>query len=394
MKYLKSLFINILVLSFACTPVLAGQTHYGGVLPAHSVDFRQGTAATRGFPGTPTTTLDRNDGQEYNYDGASLELLVDNEVRIHSTNGAGFEPAVANLLPFKDFDTNWSVSSSTFYQFGGSTYFEVACGGTGASTNTLDSDSIRSAASVRAVKIVIDNAGAVASDVAFKTNNTNQALYFTNGTDYTLSFYVKTNTPITGLTLIGTGGLSITFNTTTGYTKVETTWTSGATATNGQLLWYLGNKGLFDFYIDAISFEEASFASSRWIGEDAAVGADEVADGVFEATSKGANSVTGTDSDMSGANNWVQDIGALTFDINGTVAGKMFCDFTTGNQNVFLPTTVTIGKTYYVTLKTRLNAGTAVPIQVGGFATIFDWQSFEFTPTGTEATYTGYFKAD
>ncbi len=286
MKYLKSLFINILVLSFVCTPVLAGQTHYGGVLPSHSVDFRQGTASVRGLPGTVTTTIDRN-ANEYYYDGSNLVAVADNVARINSDWGYGAEPAVANLMPFKDFDTNWSVAGGVDYVRSATNLFQVLYSGTGASTNTLDADSVRSAASARAVKVVVTNAGAGAGDIRLHTRSEagRSPSYITNGTTYTLSFYVKTSVAKTGLTLISTqGGLSTTFNTTTEYTKIEATFTSNATATNVDYQWRIGNKGLFDFYIDAIMFEESSFASSRWIGGDAAAGADVVVNGDFAAT--------------------------------------------------------------------------------------------------------------
>ena len=309
MKYLKSLFINILVLSFICTPVLAGQTHYGGVLPAHSIDFRQGTAATRGFPGTPTTTLDRNDGQEYNYDGDSLELLVDDEVRIHSTNGAGFEPAVANLLPFKDFDTNWSVNAGVNYQRGGTTYWRLIYGGTGASTNTLDEDSVRSAASARSIKTAITDAGGAVGDIRFISDNSNMPLFLTAGTAYIVSFYAKASGAKTiPITLVNSGVGDQNISVTTTWQKFEVLVSAISTTTTAYIAVKLGDNGLYDFYIDAISFEESSFASSRWIGGDAAVGAD-----------------LGTDSDCSGGTlttgaGWAHDAGNNEYDATASSA--------------------------------------------------------------------------
>ena len=100
--------------------------------------------------------------------------------------------------------------------------------------------------------------------------------------------------------------------------------------------------------------------------------------------------ITGTDSDMSGANNWVQGVGALTFDINTTIAGKMFCDFSSGSQNVRLNNVFTSGKTYRISLKARLNSGTATTIQCGSvFNSTIDSKMFTFVPTGTETTFTG-----
>ncbi len=285
-----------------------------GSRAAYGVDYskygRVDPSRGGGVLGNGSSTLTRN-SDEYNYDGSSLDVLIDDQVRLNSIWGAGFEPAVANLLPFKDFDSGWEVNASVNYRVGGVAYFAVNYTGTGASTNTLDEDSVRSAASARSAKIVVTNAGDSSDDVRLdgRAIAGRGVTHITNGTDYTVSFYTKTSEAKTGLTLISSsGGLSTTFNTTTEYTKIEATFTSNATATNTILSWRIGNKGTFDFYIDAISFEESSFASSRWIGGDAAVGAD-----------------LGTDSDCSGGTlttgaGWAHDGGNNEYDATASSA--------------------------------------------------------------------------
>ena len=109
----------------------------------------------------------------------------------------------------------------------------------------------------------------------------------------------------------------------------------------------------------------------------------------------GSELVIGTNSDMSGANNWVSGIGSLDFNINTTVAEKMWCNFTSGNQQTKLLNVFTIGKTYLVSLTARLNSGTSTTVQIGGFTSTQSSTSvFNITPTSTETTYTGYIIAD
>jgi len=105
----------------------------------------------------------------------------------------------------------------------------------------------------------------------------------------------------------------------------------------------------------------------------------------------GAELVTGTNSNMSGANSWINNIGTLTFDINTTVSDRMYCDFTTGNQQVILPNTLTAGKSYLIKLTARLNSGTATIVQLGGFSSNQAGADvFNITPTSTTTTYKGY----
>jgi hypothetical protein len=106
--------------------------------------------------------------------------------------------------------------------------------------------------------------------------------------------------------------------------------------------------------------------------------------------------LAGADSDMSGANSWVQ--GTMgTLDINTTVAGKMYIlGDNGGNDYVYIPSKLVVGNMYYVTVKARLNAGSSTKLGVGtrlsGATEDNYW--FGITPTGTEDTYEGTFVAD
>ena len=110
----------------------------------------------------------------------------------------------------------------------------------------------------------------------------------------------------------------------------------------------------------------------------------------------GREIVTGTNSNMSGSNSWVSDIGSLTFDINDTVSDKMWCDFTSNNQRVKLPNKLIVGKYYLISLTARLNSGTPTTVQIGGgfTSTYPSPEVFTITPTSTTITYTGYVISD
>ena len=109
---------------------------------------------------------------------------------------------------------------------------------------------------------------------------------------------------------------------------------------------------------------------------------------IFE-SALGSELVTGTDSDMSGANNWVgPNLG--TFDINTTVADKMYMLGDGGNDQSNLITTTVVGEIYRSVLKARLNAGASTTIRVGSAGGTAP-EYFNMIPTGTEVTYTGYF---
>lgn len=102
----------------------------------------------------------------------------------------------------------------------------------------------------------------------------------------------------------------------------------------------------------------------------------------------GPELVTGTDSDMSGANNWT---GATLAGGNVTIGGgkmKMLGDG--GAYDIAgLPEDIVIaGKRYRMSVKARRSAGASVTIRVGNDLEDSD-SYFEITPTGTEATYKG-----
>jgi len=153
---------------------------------------------------------------------------------------------------------------------------------------------------------------------------------------------------------------------------------------------YLGNtKGALltePQSTNLIQYSEA-FGQSYWTKSGASIEGDP--------STAGSELITGTDSDMSGANNWIQGIGTPTFNINSTVSNKMFINFTTGNQQVKLPNKLTIGKTYLISLTVRLNTGTATPVQIGGFTSnSSSSESFNLTPTSSTTTYIGNIYAE
>lgn len=106
---------------------------------------------------------------------------------------------------------------------------------------------------------------------------------------------------------------------------------------------------------------------------------------------KGGSVVTGNDSTMSGENNWVAGLGSLTFDVNTTVVGKMFLNFTTGNQAIKLTNKLVIGHSYTVKVKARVNSGTgSMALRLGSFfQAALNNKVIQFTPTGTETEFTG-----
>ena len=108
----------------------------------------------------------------------------------------------------------------------------------------------------------------------------------------------------------------------------------------------------------------------------------------------GSALITGNNSTFSGAGNWAgANLG--TFDVNSTIAGKMYMLGDGGNDYATLPAgnlPLTVGARYKCTLKARLNAGVSKTIRVGqitGAASNY----FEITPTGTEQEFYGYFTA-
>ena len=141
--------------------------------------------------------------------------------------------------------------------------------------------------------------------------------------------------------------------------------------------------------------ENVQILSSNLVqnGDFSEEGVQEVSNGSF--SQEGVELVTGTNSDMSGANSWVTGLGSLDFNINTTVQNKMWCNFTTGNQQVILPNTIEAGKSYLVSLTAKLNSGTATSVMIGGFTSNQTSNTvFNITPTSTTVTYSGYINSD
>jgi len=123
-----------------------------------------------------------------------------------------------------------------------------------------------------------------------------------------------------------------------------------------------------------------------------------VLDGGMNATKLGANSVTGDDNDFDTIGNWTTG-GLATFTANDDVAGKAYLLGDAGDDYITLATMLTVGKTYYLTLKIELD-----PLDAGGMgatnfrcgstlSTLYPGFFFDVTPTTTEVTYSGYFIA-
>lgn len=108
----------------------------------------------------------------------------------------------------------------------------------------------------------------------------------------------------------------------------------------------------------------------------------------------GQELITGTDSDMSGPNNWNStNLGA--FDVNTTLPGKLYILGNGSTDTIILLNALESGKEYQISGKFRLNSGPSSAITFGstaGFAA--GAQRIIFTPDGTETTYDGTIVAD
>ena len=129
------------------------------------------------------------------------------------------------------------------------------------------------------------------------------------------------------------------------------------------------NGKIANFGIWNRSLSSSEIESIYWKGQFSDLKGTELTNLVswynLKETGYGSELVTGTNSDMSGSNSWVGVIGSPTFDVNSTVSNRLFIDFSSGNQNINLPNIFTASLAYKITLKLRLNSGTAVPIQIG-----------------------------
>jgi len=114
----------------------------------------------------------------------------------------------------------------------------------------------------------------------------------------------------------------------------------------------------------------------------------------MNATLLGAALVTGNNSTFSGAGDW-KNSGLGTFNVNSTVAGKMYMLGNGGLDGCYISGVLTSGLRYKITLKARLNAGSSTTIKVGStFNPLLTSNYFEITPTGTEQTFSGYIIAN
>jgi hypothetical protein len=111
--------------------------------------------------------------------------------------------------------------------------------------------------------------------------------------------------------------------------------------------------------------------------------------------SLGSELATGTDSDMSGPNNW-SGANLGTFDVNTTVAEKLYMKGDGGTDAASLDV-LTATKIYLVSMKIKNTtvgggSGSSVPFRIGGNITgTENLDYFEVTPTSIEETYIGFF---
>ena len=187
-----------------------------------------------------------------------------------------------------------------------------------------------------------------------------------------------------------------------GIISTQITISSGQTNLRVRLVNQSATTGVYNFW-DNVSVKEdlsgdftfsrnsaATRVNAQGLVENVQIlSSNLVSNGDF--SQEGSELVTGTNSDMSGANSWVDGIGSLDFNINTTVPNKMWCNFTSGNQQVKLNNVITANKTYLVSLSARLNSGTATTIQIGDFTSNqSDAGILNITPTATTTTYSGY----
>ena len=111
---------------------------------------------------------------------------------------------------------------------------------------------------------------------------------------------------------------------------------------------------------------------------------------------EGVELITGTDSDMSGPNNWKQSFMG-TMSINGIVADKMYT-LGDGGGNDYVRQANSFfaslgGALMTQSLKARLNAGASSSVQLGSNLAFAGGSEeyLNFTPTGTEQTFSGDF---
>jgi len=148
-------------------------------------------------------------------------------------------------------------------------------------------------------------------------------------------------------------------------------------------------------YLMGTSSTRTAGTISDFVMFNRAYTATEVADlrnGIAEADKWGSQTslATGTDSNFSGAGNWINTACAI-FDVNTTVPGKAYMLGDGGNDMIRLGVS-TGNSRYFVSLKARRSAGAETTIYVGrsGSGSV-GTSAFAITPTDTEQTFVGFF---
>lgn len=104
-----------------------------------------------------------------------------------------------------------------------------------------------------------------------------------------------------------------------------------------------------------------------------------------------AGVVTGNNSTMAGSGQWQLGSGTVTWNVNSTVANKLYFTTSTGGY-VRLPVLKT-GKYYKVTMKIALNSGTVTNVLIGNYTATSGAWKIRVRPSSTETQYTFVFKA-
>lgn len=96
----------------------------------------------------------------------------------------------------------------------------------------------------------------------------------------------------------------------------------------------------------------------------------------------------------SSSTDWAIGVGAPVFNTNTSISGKMSLTFSgSGGESVALPTVMTVGKYYKVSLKAALVSGTAVMLRVGNYTTTSGAFKIDIIPTSTETEFSFIIKA-
>lgn len=100
--------------------------------------------------------------------------------------------------------------------------------------------------------------------------------------------------------------------------------------------------------------------------------------------------ITGNSSTFDGSGDWLEGLGGLVPDINSTIAGAMYLNFTSGNQAVKI-TAVDTTNYFLVRVKAYKVSGTGMPLRIGAFAGgLATYNNFDAIPTSESRWFYAY----